>query len=458
MVDDHSFRIDKYVNQPHTQTLDRAFYKDHYYSDKIIGLSLLGAPVYWALERVAGLAGRDPKPDFSRYVLTVLLVSLSSSLLSILLLRFLILLGQSLGMATLVTLFMAFGTLLFPFSSLFYPYLPSLLFLLTAFYCIVAWHRTEATEARPPWLPGALAGLAMLCEYTLAVPAVLIGLYYFFTMRRRRRILGFMLAAAVPLAVFALYNLICFDHPFSIPYQYLENPEFKAGMSQGLMGIHHFQCYVLWLITLHPYRGIFFYSPFLLLAFAGIARGLRRPRPGERGIAALVLAICLYYLGLNASYYMWWGGGTLLARHLIPMLPFLGLAFAWLPGRLRKLFLILGLVSVGLMFPQSVVEPHFEPSEKNEDLYRPWETVQRQGHGLTPPFLTHSLPAFLKGRISINPFNHAIYATDGKLWTLVPLLAVEAGLLLLLYHTVRREAPDCLGRADLYGRERRHIQ
>ncbi|HBF33674.1 TPA: hypothetical protein DDW35_03850, partial [Candidatus Sumerlaeota bacterium] len=142
---------------------------------------------------------------------------------------------------------------------------------------------------------------------------------------------------------------------------------------------------------------------------------------------------------LNASYYMWWGGGTLLARHLIPMLPFMAIAFAWFPRRLSSLLITLGVLSVVLMFPQSVVEPHYlQTAYTNEDLYTPWETVQRTGHGFSPPFLTHSLPAFLRGCVSMNPFNRSIYATDGKGWTLLPLLALETVFLVLLWRSIRK--------------------
>ena len=213
-------------------------------------------------------------------------------------------------------------------------------------------------------------------------------------------------------------------------------------MSRGLLGIRDFQWYVLWLITLHPYRGIFFYSPFLLLGFYGIGRALVRGNKDDRRLALIILATTLYYLYLNASYYMWWGGGTLLARHLLPLLPFLAIAFAWLPARIKPLLVLLGIVSLLLIVPQAVVEPHYQPQEGNQALYHPWQTVKQTGHGLVPIFLQHALPEFLRGRISMNPFNHAIYATDGKGWTLTPLAGVELALLYWLRRVLRHEKPQ----------------
>jgi len=68
-----------------------------------------------------------------------------------------------------------------------------------------------------------------------------------------------------PLLIFAAYSMICFGH-LSIPYEYSVREEFKAGMSQGFMGISHFRPSVLYLITVHRYRGLFYHSPFLALA------------------------------------------------------------------------------------------------------------------------------------------------------------------------------------------------
>ena len=437
IVDDHSFRIDKYVNHPFYETKDRAFFKGHYYSDKIIGLSLLAVPVYWAVKQVFALVHKDPKPDLSRYALTVLIVSLSSSLLTVLLWRLLLLLGQTPSMASLIVLLFAFGTMIFPFSSLFYPYLPSLFFLMTPFYLAIRWKRAGALGRRPSWPIGLLLGMALLCEYTLAIPAVLILLYYGLALRSRWKILSCLAGVALPLSLFAGYNWICFDDPFTLPYRYLDQPEFQAGMGQGLMGIRHFQWYVLWLITLHPYRGIFFYSPFLFLGYPGIVYGLKSRLIDDRRLALIVIVVVIYYLVLNASYYMWWGGGTPLARHLLPMLPFLALAFAWLPQRARSLLLTLGFISVVLVGTQSVVEPHFMPRDANEALYRPWETVRRTGQGFMPIYLQHALPEFLRGRISINPFNRHIFATDGQGWTLLPLLAIDFVLVILLRRSLR---------------------
>ena len=60
-------------------------------------------------------------------------------------------------------------------------------------------------------------------------------------------------------------------------------------MSQGLMGIHDFRWYVLYLVTVHPYRGIFVYSPFLLLSFVATANALLRGAGRDRFLVLIWL-------------------------------------------------------------------------------------------------------------------------------------------------------------------------
>jgi hypothetical protein len=433
IVDEGTFRVDSYVNHPHYYTEDRALYNGHYYSDKAIGLSLLGVPVYYCMKQFASLFGKDSKPDFSRYGMTVAVVSLSGALLIVVLFKFLVLLGVRRGMASWVALVFAFGTLLFPFSCLFYPYLPALLFLIGALYLIVSRQLSGWLDKRSLFSVGVLIGAGLLCEYTLAVPAGLILLYLLIYLRKRIHFLSCLLGVAIPLSLLAYYNWRCFGTPFTLAYSHLENPEFAAGMKSGFMGIGRFQWYVLYLITISPYRGVFFYSPVLFLAFVGIWRGLVKPAP-QRALAGLIALTVLYYLVLVSSYYMWWGGGTLLCRHLAWMLPFLALAFAWYPERVKWLLIALGIISIALMFVQSVVEPHFEAFYSNEQLYHPYDYVRTTGKGFVPPFVRRQLPLFARGDLSLN--YGMVVGLRGK-WSLLPLLVFELVAGVILYRRIR---------------------
>jgi hypothetical protein len=153
---------------------------------------------------------------------------------------------------------------------------------------------------------------------------------------------------ALPLALMLAYNYACFGSPFSLAYSHLEDPVFKEGMGQGLMGIHAPSARVLYYLTLHPAHGLFWQSPVLLASLAGLFFMFRtRRQRAEASVAVVSLAALLL---INAGYYMWWGGWVFGPRHLIPALPFLALPLVFVPGRAFRLVTALGVVSAFQMF------------------------------------------------------------------------------------------------------------
>jgi hypothetical protein len=121
---------------------------------------------------------------------------------------------------------------------------------------------------------------------------------------------------------------------------------------------------VLWFLTLHPYRGVLFWTPLLLAALLGCGLALRSSGP-RRIAGALGLTSFAAYLIFNASYYMWWGGWAMGARHLLPVFAVVPLGLAELcrpetPRWLWRSVLALGLVSVALCLPLSLQNPQLD--------------------------------------------------------------------------------------------------
>ena len=142
-------------------------------------------------------------------------------------------------------------------------------------------------------------------------------------LQNKRQVGWFILGGLPPVLLLMGYNTLCFENPFTLAYCYEFNPDFRENMAQGVMGITDLKPEAFWGLTLGPRRGVFFISPFLLLALPGFyfffqRRDLRR----EFWVCLCVVQAFFWY---NASYYLWWGGGTFGPRFLIPMLPFLAL-------------------------------------------------------------------------------------------------------------------------------------
>ena len=66
IVDYGTVRIDNYHEKTAFETGDKAFFRGHYYSDKIIGTSFLGSFPYGVLSLVAGSHVAERFPDLAR--------------------------------------------------------------------------------------------------------------------------------------------------------------------------------------------------------------------------------------------------------------------------------------------------------------------------------------------------------------------------------------------------------
>jgi tetratricopeptide (TPR) repeat protein len=200
------------------------------------------------------------------------------------------------------------------------------------------------------WLAGAWFGLAVLCEYPAAVSALLAGLYLLSFERRLARLAAFvLLGAALPLAVIAGFNTAAFGHPFQFGYALEKDAYYYAQMNRGFMGFGLPRWSNLWLLTLSPNKGLFFWSPVLALGVAGVF-GLARAHRRE---AAWLGATVLAYVALFSGYFEASGGAGLGPRHLMPLvgpLVLLGACFAgprgaWVRGAFVGLATASGLLA-----------------------------------------------------------------------------------------------------------------
>jgi hypothetical protein len=140
---------------------------------------------------------------------------------------------------------------------------------------------------------------------------------------------------AGPLLVLLAYQQAAFGSPWRPGYALVSRPDFAEGMSHGLMGVQAPRLGVLGALLLGRARGLLYLSPVLLLGFVGLGIRLREVwrAPAARAETLAAIAIVLYFLLMNAGYYMWYGGSALGPRHLIPALPFLCLG---IPFSLRR--------------------------------------------------------------------------------------------------------------------------
>jgi hypothetical protein len=383
-----------------TETGDKAFFEGRYYSDKIFGVSLLALPVYWVGRTMAG----ESLPfAVGHWLCRLGAVSIPAGASVVLMLLLMMRLGAPPRRALVATLLVFYGSIWFGYSTIFFPYAPALACALGALYLVFFPPANRLTILNCLAI-GFLLGYALLCELTMAFLVTGIGFVWLLRLAdqsglvglrayaemagERTRILHTVAFAAIfwvgvllPLSLFAVYCHAIFGK-LTIPYQYEVSDLFREGMAQGVMGITAPKLGPLYYLTVHPYRGLFFWTPLLLLAVVGCVLATRQY--GKRCMVGwLGVYTGVAYLLFNAGYYMWWGGWSMGPRFLIPMIPVVGLGLGELlrEGKLsafekhaawakpvRIAVAVLGVIGMGLSYPLSISEPQTPQGQQTETL------------------------------------------------------------------------------------------
>jgi hypothetical protein len=400
------------IDRWHWETHDVAWFRGHYYSVKPPGLVFATYPLFAALdgigaERVArdariraesdgGVAWMSSQLPVESYgydlararaareaiandapltwALGLLGVLVPALVLLVVLARLVERVAPGTGTAAALTL--AVGTMVLPFSTLYFSHILSAALAFGAF--ALTW-RERAGPSRPRRLAvaGLLAGLAVVCEYPLAIAALIVGLY---AISRRvsfaarvRRAAGYgtgILAGVGPLLA---YQWWAFGSPLHMSYA---NAVADSGFSgHDVLGLNDGGFFgvtapriVDGLSLLVGGRGLLTLAPVLVVAIAGVIVLHREGR--HRAETRTVIAIAVAYLLYNAGYWLPFGGGSPGPRFLIPILPFiaLGLGIAW--RRWPAVTLALAAISMTTMVAATMSYPMIGVNDAGEWVRR----------------------------------------------------------------------------------------
>jgi hypothetical protein len=365
IVEHRTLAIDEIADS----TGDRASRDGHSYSDKAPIPSLLALPAYGAFHVVERLRGGSVQYQpvgaeasagqirvnrafqVGLWVCSLSTAALAGAILAVLLFESLRSRTTPMG-ALVASASVVLATPVFPYATSFYGHTIAALFLFAAFLVAVR----DAPSRRSVRAAGACIALAVGCEYLTVVPGIAIAASLVLGRPRseaRSALVDLALGASLPVAVIATYHAICFGAPWRTGYSYLVRPEFVAGHSGGVLGIHMPRLVALVGLLVGPRRGLFFVAPATAVAVVGLALAHRR---GDRAARIAVAAALAMFL-VNAGYYMWWGGAAAGPRHLVPVLPLLGCGYAvaWGVSWLRVPLVVLGVVSFAAMLSLTAV-------------------------------------------------------------------------------------------------------
>jgi hypothetical protein len=203
-------------------------------------------------------------------------------------------------------------------------------------------------------------------------------------------------------------------------------------MSQGLMGMTRPRLSFAWFLTVHPFRGTLFWSSWILIALAGCVAGTRSSGNG-RAFGWMGLWAFASALYMNSSYYMWWGGFSMGARLMLPMMAAVPLGLAAVCRRERspiwwRAMVVTGAISCLLTMPVALTDPQTPQLEDTANLLKVSLTTALP----VPQF--ESLRQFYSGDWFRSP------ASRDPLLRVLPLPAIALAAA-ILFRTARR-LPD----------------
>ncbi len=314
----------------------------HFHPNKPPGASLLAVPVYYLAHHIERLFGHNPDHwwvlTLNAWLVSAFSVGLVSALGVVVFIR---LAGEMFPGRQIAVLLsasvLAFGTTFFPFATLFFDHNLTATLLLAAF--------ASAREDRP-FTSGLWSGVAAVTNYLSAIPGAMFGVYLSLKEERpnRRSAILFTIGVLPSLIGLLTYNSVALGSPFTLNTSF-QNPAFKE-IAPAFLGMFTAPSwFAAVVVTVSPWRGLFWLSPVLLLSLGVMFFWWReRVLRAERWIIG---GIALFFFAINICFNGFHGGFAAGPRYLIPIIPFLCLPLVPAFVRWRTATMVLAVVSIG---------------------------------------------------------------------------------------------------------------
>jgi 4-amino-4-deoxy-L-arabinose transferase-like glycosyltransferase len=375
IIEKNTFDINTYANF----TGDRILVNGKYYSDKAPGISLFLSPIYFIFKisfkdqfgnnkyvlvpqpqfntTVYFIEGNLEKSVLATAIFGIILLSSLVGALSVVLFRRILLFYFNKNTSLILSILFGLSSLVFPYSTVLMGNSFSLFLLLLSFYVLQKDYRQKHV------IGGMLLGLSFIVDYTsilVILPLILFIWNKTSTSEKIKLFLSFVFGIS-PLFIYSFY---IFNNPigFITYYNFIDPNIFPCNYGKryfefcpepiplSLKSLPDVS--VEWILKiLHllifPYRGIFFYNPFLLFSIVCLFFVFKI----NKQIFYLSLSTFLFSV-LSISFYSYWFGGSSFGpRYLVNSLPFMILPLGYLleDKRFKRSKIIIGLFSLSIL-------------------------------------------------------------------------------------------------------------
>jgi hypothetical protein len=362
IVEQHTLHIDAFQ----ANTGDKASFNGHYYSDKAPGTSLLAVPFVAAAGPIVRLFTDAPEVALFHQarVATFVCATIPTAVAAVVILLVALALRCSAAGAMVAALAYGIGTPAWAYGTFFWGHALAAGCLSIGLLMVVRlWQGADRRrDGRRAFALGVASGWAVVTEFPAAGAVLILAAAALRVAHsdggrgRAARVALFIVAGGLgPALILGGYNALAFGSPLHLGYQSVVGYE---GMHQGVLGITYPKPNVLFHLLVGTQAGLAPVAPVLVLAPFGFYLLMRDPR--RRVPAVTALALFVYYVLMNASYFYWRGGWAYGPRQLAAGLPFLclGLAPLWDRGQRSRIAVgVLAVVGVVLTLMAVAVQP-----------------------------------------------------------------------------------------------------
>jgi hypothetical protein len=372
------------------------------YSDKAPLPGLMLVPVVQVLDWFVDLDELEPQQQLKR------IIFIGSILLSVLPFTLIVFFTYSDKLldkkSAIPLLYLAFfGSFLFILCGVLWNHLLAGLMLLFAYRAL----------QKESWLmAGVFAGTVVACEYNMVVIIAVWGLWML-VQEGWKSALKFTLGTLPFLFLLIFYNHSLTGEWLELAYKYQDNFADNA-VAYGFQ-IPDLSAFLH--LTISPYRGLFFYSPILVLVMFAIVKGFKK-REGWKKEGMVLSSLIIYFLAIcfNVNWVAGWVYGPRFLAPIAILLLYIYLSKVEFEKTRQKVtFWSLGLAGLFVIF----IGKGFAFSAKTEVLF---------------PLAEDGYRAMKNGLFSSNPVFHMLGMNDGLSFFLFLLLFGGVGVFLHRLH------------------------
>lgn len=399
------------------------------FSNKTPCVLFVSAPAYLVFYKSAELSGIDLKSSAYQlaacHFITITSASLWGAMLGVLLF---FVLGQHFPELQereklLLSLLFPISSLLFPYSTMAFGHSFEAFYFLAVLYLLVKCLNGIASNYALFAL-GLSHGLTILANpiHIITTPFLLALVY---RSSSAKRMVPMLAGLGIPCLLFVTYNFINFGNPF------LNNRSFQNEVftdSDNFLGVFEYPNPLRVVeVMFGSWRSLVPTQIYLLFFIPGIYLIEKRKLFVKEFINFIVLVLFVFALFI-ASFNGWHGGVAFGPRYITPVLALFFILSIPIYVHFKKSYILIMVVSGAMVFMVTAVDP------------------LGCGQGVANPFLEHTLPNFLKGRLSTNPVH--IFPTStgtdhshniGQLMglnsfpSLLPILLIQGALIWMIF-------------------------